>query len=199
MSLWNGSNNGDMLSSKMASLGNFLKETFDVEEEMRHSYRNCILEQHDDMVVSSTAQATSQSCRNRKLEHNDDMVMVSKVSSTDEGDMVVIFNEDEPTGGGQETAGCMMKGSKVVPVVGTGAAPPTPVKYDVLQPACDVCFALDGFSTNGDDDEKIKNKAHAFSAMNSCNPSMNINPPAFSVQSKKHGFVQRKTWGLPMV
>jgi len=131
----------------------------------------------------------------------DDMaVMIQHVSSTEGDDMVVISNYSSVAPDCQETVGRMMKGqSMVTPVVRTGAVPPTPVNYEVLLPACDVCLALDGFSRDDEDELQRQKKGARAPAMNSCNPSMNVNPPASTVESKKQGKTQRKTWGVPMV
>ena len=83
---------------------------------------------------------------------------------------------------------------------GNGRCPTDPwVNYEVLLPACDVCLALDGFSRDDEDELQRQKKGARAAAMNSCNPSMNVNPPAYTVESKKQGKTQRKTWGVPMV
>jgi hypothetical protein len=83
-----------------------------------------------------------------------------------------------------------------VPILGTGAAPPTPTNYEVLQTADDVCFTLDGISQDeADEFQKKKDRTRA-AFLNSCNPSVSVNPPAFAMESKAHGKTQRKTWGV---
>jgi hypothetical protein len=137
--------------------------------------------------------------RTRHHKFDDDMVIIQQVSSTEEDDMVVLSNETSRGPVCQETVGRMMCGDgRIVPILGTGAAPPTPTNYEVLQTADDVCFTLDGVSQDeADEFQKKKDRTRA-AFLNSCNPSVSINPPAFAMESKAHGKTQRKTWGVPM-
>ena len=131
---------------------------------------------------------------------DDDMVIIQQLSSTEEDDMVVLSNETSRGPVCQETVGRMMNGEgRMLPVLGTGAAPPTPTNYEVLQTADDVCFTLDGVARD-ERDELLKQKERSRAGfMNSCNPSVSVNPPAFAMESKTHGKTQRKTWGVPML
>ena len=138
--------------------------------------------------------------RHKSASQDDDMVIIQHVTSQDEDDLVVLSNETSNGPVCDATVGRMMAGGNgVVPVLGTGAAPPTPTNYEVLQPACDVCFALDGLAQDDPDEVQRKKKGIMAAAMNSCSPSMIVSPPAFSVESKVRGSVQRKTWGVPMM
>ena len=136
----------------------------------------------------------------RDHDFDDDMVIIQQVSSAEEDDMVVLSNETSRGPVCHNTVGRMMKGEgRILPVLGTGAAPPTPTNYQVLQTANDVCFDLDGVAQD-DSDELQKNKERTRAAfMNSCNPSVSVNPPAFAMESKSHGKTQRRTWGVPML
>ena len=136
-------------------------------------------------------------------DQDDDIVIIEHVTSQDEDDVVVVSNETsrpncDSTVGRIMATGGNTNGS-VIPVRGTGAAPPTPTNYQILQPACDLCFALDGLDPDEPDEIERKKKGIRAAALNSCSPSMSINPPAFSLESKVRGNVQRKTWGVPMV
>lgn len=138
--------------------------------------------------------------RNKTVSQDDDIVIIQHVTSQEEDDLVVLSNETSNGPVCDATVGRMMAGGNgVIPVLGTGVAPPTPTNYQVLQPACDVCFALDGLAQDDPDEVQRKKKGIVAAIMNSCSPSMIVSPPAFSVESKVRGSVQRKTWGVPMM
>ncbi len=137
--------------------------------------------------------------RHKTVSQDDDLVIIQHVTSQDEDDLVVVSNETSSGPHCDATVGRMMaRGNSVIPVLGTGVAPPTPTNYQVLQPACDVCFVFDGLLQDDPDEMQRKKNGIRAAAMNSCSPSMIVNPPAFSVESKVRGSVQRKTWGVPM-
>lgn len=139
-------------------------------------------------------------------DQDDDIVIIEHVTSQDEDDVVVVSNEtssrptcDHISTVGGRTITATRSGCGVVPVLGTGAAPPTPSNYQILQSASDVCFAYDGIAPNAADEIQRKKRGIRAATLNSCSPSMSVIPPAFHVENKVRGNVQRKTWGVPMV
>jgi hypothetical protein len=90
----------------------------------------------------------------------------------------------------------MIGGHGMKAVSGTGAPPPTPTSYEYLQPACDVCFALDGISF---DESRNESTGATGTVIKSCNPTMSVNPPAFAIQKNGRYSMQRKTWGVSLI
>ena len=85
-----------------------------------------------------------------------------------------------------------------VPVQGSGAPPPMPLKYKVVTD-CDPCGALDGIPC--ETMRGGKNPLMSFLepiVVSTSNPNVNVNPPACEVDNCDGKVYKRKTWGIPM-